>query len=39
MDVMTVHHWPDLRRGLRELRRVFRRQVVFTWDPQHLPEL
>ncbi|MFJ5680211.1 class I SAM-dependent methyltransferase [Streptomyces sp. NPDC093097] len=39
MAVMTVHHWPDLHRGLDELRRVSRRQVVFTWDPQHLPEL
>ncbi|GIH14881.1 class I SAM-dependent methyltransferase [Rugosimonospora africana] len=39
MAVLTVHHWADLRRGLSELRRVSRRQVVFTWDPQHLPEL
>lgn len=39
MAVMTVHHWPDLRRGLSELRRVSRRQAVFTWDPAHLPEL
>ncbi|MFJ3789408.1 SAM-dependent methyltransferase [Kitasatospora sp. NPDC090091] len=36
---MTVHHWPDLHRGLDELRRVSRRQVVFTWDPGHRPEL
>ncbi|MFC7330884.1 class I SAM-dependent methyltransferase [Marinactinospora rubrisoli] len=39
MAVMTVHHWPDLHRGLRELRRVSRRQAVFTWDPAHRPEL
>ncbi|MET8749673.1 class I SAM-dependent methyltransferase [Streptomyces sp. NPDC004667] len=39
MAVMTVHHWPDVRRGLREMRRVSRRQVVFTWDPHHLTEL
>ncbi|MFD8087771.1 class I SAM-dependent methyltransferase [Kitasatospora sp. NPDC059722] len=39
MAVMTVHHWPDLEGGLRELRRVSRRQVVFTWDPEHRPEL
>ncbi|MEU4584436.1 class I SAM-dependent methyltransferase [Kitasatospora aureofaciens] len=39
MAVMTVHHWADLARGLRELRRVSRRQVVFTWDPDHRPEL
>jgi SAM-dependent methyltransferase len=37
--VMTVHHWSDLARGLREMRRVSRRQVVFTWDPNHRPEL
>ncbi|SOE25217.1 Methyltransferase domain-containing protein [Streptomyces sp. OK228] len=33
MAIMTVHHWPDLHRGLAELRRVAHRQVVFTWDP------
>lgn len=33
MAVMTVHHWPDVRSGLAELRRVSSRQVVFTWDP------
>jgi SAM-dependent methyltransferase len=32
MAVMTIHHWPDLRSGIRELRRVAGRQVVFTWD-------
>ncbi|MFF2577098.1 class I SAM-dependent methyltransferase [Streptomyces goshikiensis] len=35
MAVMTVHHWSDLKRGLAELRRVSRRQAVFTWDPTH----
>jgi SAM-dependent methyltransferase len=39
MAVLTVHHWPDLARGLAELRRVSRRQVVFTWDPAHRPRL
>jgi hypothetical protein len=34
-----VHHWDDLDRGLAELRRVSRRQVVFTWDPDHRPQL
>lgn len=28
MTVFSVHHWTDLRRGLRELRRVARRRVV-----------
>ncbi|MFE2549810.1 hypothetical protein ACFXGI_14845 [Streptomyces sp. NPDC059355] len=37
--VLTVHHWPDPHRGLGELRRVSRRQAVFTWDPGHRPEL
>jgi SAM-dependent methyltransferase len=33
MAVLTLHHWPDWRRGLREMRRVARRTVLFTWDP------
>jgi len=33
MALMTVHHWADAPRGLRELRRVAARQVVFTFDP------
>jgi SAM-dependent methyltransferase len=32
MAVSTVHHWPDPIAGLRELRRVARRVVVFTFD-------
>ena len=32
MAVATVHHWPDPIAGLRELRRVARRVVVFTYD-------
>ncbi|MBV2356329.1 class I SAM-dependent methyltransferase [Streptomyces sp. J2-1] len=39
MAVLTVHHWSDRRRGLTELRRVARGQAVFTWDPDHSPEL
>jgi len=39
MAVLTVHHWDDLDRGLAELSRVSRRQVVFTWDPEHRPQL
>jgi SAM-dependent methyltransferase len=49
MAIMTIHHWPDLREGLGELRRVAERQVVFTWDPgwerelwivdEYLPEI
>jgi SAM-dependent methyltransferase len=34
MATLTVHHWDDLGGGLREMRRVADRQVVFTWDPE-----
>jgi SAM-dependent methyltransferase len=33
MAVSTVHHWQDPIVGLREMRRVARRVVVFTHDP------
>ena len=36
LAVLTVHHWTDAKRGLAELRRVARRQVILTWDPKHL---
>ena len=32
MAVHTIHHWPDPLAGLREMRRVARRVVVFTHD-------
>ena len=32
MAVLSDHHWADRARGLRELRRVGRRVVVFTFD-------
>ncbi len=32
MAVTTIHHWQDPPAGLRELRRVARRVVVFTFD-------
>src|SRR5699024_6456380 len=32
-----VHHWPDIRKGLHELRRVTRNQVlIMTFDPDAL---
>jgi SAM-dependent methyltransferase len=34
LAILTVHHWSDRARGLRELRRVARqRAVILTWDP------
>jgi SAM-dependent methyltransferase len=30
--ILTVHHWADWRRGLAELRRVSRRQLVLAYD-------
>src|SRR4051812_41846524 len=32
MAVATIHHWRDPLAGLREMRRVARRVVVFTYD-------
>ena len=32
LGVLTDHHWSDRERGLREMRRVARRVVLFTWD-------
>jgi len=40
MAVLTVHHWQDKAKGLRELRRVARGPVVIlTFDPAHRPWL
>ena len=33
MAVLTDHHWTDWRAGYREMRRVARRVVVFTYEP------
>jgi hypothetical protein len=35
--VSTVHHWQDPVAGLREMRRVARRVVVFTYDASSPP--
>lgn len=35
LAVLTVHLWRDRQTGLREMRRVARKVVVFTWDPEH----
>jgi len=40
MAILTLHHWPDKQRGLREMRRVTRgRIVLLTFDPAHRPWL
>lgn len=40
LAVMTVHHWSDRARGLREMRRVASKRVVlFTWDPASIDAL
>jgi SAM-dependent methyltransferase len=38
MAIATVHHWQDPLAGLREMRRVARRVVVFTFDVDRLSE-
>ena len=38
MAVSTTHHWPDPIAGLRELRRVAARVVVFTFDLEGVSE-
>lgn len=39
MAMVTVHHWPDLEKGLKEIRRVTRnRVVIMTFDPDALDE-
>lgn len=36
LAVLTIHHWPNWRAGLDEMRRVARGPVVIlTWDPDH----
>ena len=33
LAVLTIHHWQDPKRGVAEMRRVARRTVLLTWDP------
>ncbi|MEP2102277.1 MAG: class I SAM-dependent methyltransferase [Parasphingorhabdus sp.] len=48
MAILTIHHWPDKKKGLQEMRRVTRGAIILlTFDPSHrgswltdyLPEL
>ena len=36
MALLSDHHWSDRFAGLRELRRVARRAVVFQWNPAYV---
>lgn len=37
MAMVTIHHWPDIKKGLQELRRVTREKVlILTFDPDSL---
>jgi SAM-dependent methyltransferase len=36
---LTLHHWDDLEAGLREMRRVARRQVIFCFEQSTASEL
>ena len=39
MAVLTVHHWTNAEKGLLEMKRVSRRQVIFTFDPERIESL
>jgi SAM-dependent methyltransferase len=40
LAILTIHHWPDLNRGLAELRRVTKGPIVIlTADPERLDRL
>jgi SAM-dependent methyltransferase len=39
LAILTVHHWRDVDAGLRELRRVARQQVLFSFDLTRQPDL
>lgn len=37
MAMVTIHHWPDIEKGLREMKRVTRKKVIImTFDPESL---
>jgi SAM-dependent methyltransferase len=37
MAVLTVHHWPDLKSGLSEVKRVSKKKItILTYDPEML---
>jgi SAM-dependent methyltransferase len=34
MAILSVHHWEAPHQGLAEMKRISRRQIVFTFDPE-----
>ncbi|HMQ69614.1 MAG TPA: methyltransferase domain-containing protein [Ignavibacteria bacterium] len=37
MAMLTVHHWPDIEKGIKEMKRVSKeRVVIMTYDPDQL---
>ena len=37
MAVLTIHHWPDLKAGLSEMKRVSKKRIsILTYDPEML---
>lgn len=37
MAVLTIHHWPDLKTGLSEMKRVSKKKIsILTYDPEML---
>ena len=37
MAVLTIHHWPDLKSGLLEIKRVTKKKIsILTYDPEML---
>lgn len=39
MAVLSVHHWESPRQGISEMKRVSKRQVIFTFDPKRQDSL
>lgn len=35
LAILSIHHWKDQIKGLCEMKRVSRRQLLFTWNPLH----
>ena len=33
LAILTIHHWQDQLQGLNEMKRVSKRQLIFTWNP------